>query len=189
MNQRICSIEGCTNALIARGWCRRHYYTWKRNGDPLHFKRHAAPANALAARTISQGDCLIWTGAKCLKGYGRMRVNGKLQPAHRVAYELEYGPIPEGKVIDHICQNPACCNTAHLRVATIGQNNSHLVGAQKNNIRSGVRNVYYARGKYYVRLRKDGQAHYFGVYPTVAEASEVAERARKDLFGNFAGKG
>lgn len=39
MNDRTCSIEGCPDRVIARGWCRNHYYTWKRNGDPLISKR------------------------------------------------------------------------------------------------------------------------------------------------------
>jgi hypothetical protein len=34
--------------------------------------------------------------------------------AHRVAYELRFGPIPDGLDLDHLCRRPACCNPAHL---------------------------------------------------------------------------
>lgn len=39
MADRMCSIDGCPGKVLARGWCRNHYYAWKRNGDPLAAKR------------------------------------------------------------------------------------------------------------------------------------------------------
>lgn len=37
---------------------------------------------------------------------------------HRMAYELEWGPIPPGRVVLHLCGNPACVNTSHLQLGT-----------------------------------------------------------------------
>ena len=131
----------------------------------------------------------MWTGSTWSGGYGSIRVGGSLTPAHRFAWQQVYGPIPEGKFIDHACHNPPCVNVEHLRLATISENNSHLSGTQVNNVNSRVRNVYKVKAGFYVRVRKGGEAHYYGLYKTVEEAAPVAERARREVFGDFAGSG
>jgi len=50
--------------------------------------------------------------------YGLMQKGGKSYPAHRCTYAMTYGPIPEGLVIDHKCENKSCCNPAHLQAVT-----------------------------------------------------------------------
>lgn len=54
--------------------------------------------------------------------YGRMKYRGSQWLAHRVAYTLEHGEIPEGLDILHSCDNPPCCNPAHLRPGTDSEN-------------------------------------------------------------------
>jgi HNH endonuclease len=49
---------------------------------------------------------------------GRGGRRGGTLKAHVVAYELWFGPVPEGLQLDHRCQNPACCNPAHLEAVT-----------------------------------------------------------------------
>lgn len=64
------------------------------------------------------GDCWIWTAQKDHSGYGvtDSKKDGKRtrKQAHRVAYELTIGRIPEGLVLDHLCRNPPCVNPRHL---------------------------------------------------------------------------
>jgi hypothetical protein len=66
--------------------------------------------------------CWLWTGAIDRDGYGRF----ERTMAHRVAYELAVGPIPEGLTIDHVkargCTNLNCVNPAHLEAVTGPEN-------------------------------------------------------------------
>lgn len=69
--------------------------------------------------------CWLWQGAKDRKGYGWYHVPGTVNDmvyAHRHAYVEAYGPIPEGKVVMHLCNTPSCCNPAHLKAGTQQEN-------------------------------------------------------------------
>jgi len=68
--------------------------------------------------------CWNWQLAKDRKGYGRRYFNGRRgRPAHRAAYELAYGPISEGMVVMHLCDNPSCVNPEHLQLGSATENN------------------------------------------------------------------
>lgn len=76
-------------------------------------------------------ECWPWTGSLNDGGYGRIAHKGRQTLAHRVAYELTAGAIPDGFVIDHICHDDSCrmpcghrscCNPAHLRACTVTEN-------------------------------------------------------------------
>jgi hypothetical protein len=69
-------------------------------------------------------ECWPWKGAVS-KGYGNFRVggrDGRMQGAHRVAYELCIGPVPPGMQLDHLCENSRCVNPTHLEVVTSREN-------------------------------------------------------------------
>lgn len=62
--------------------------------------------------------CWIWLGCTS-GGYGLFGIaTSKSAKAHRIAYEIAYGPIPDGLQIDHLCRNPTCVNPCHLEAVT-----------------------------------------------------------------------
>lgn len=60
--------------------------------------------------------CWTWQASKTPDGYGKFRIRGTLYLAHRIAYTLLQGPIPEGKTLDHTCHRLHCCNPKHMEV-------------------------------------------------------------------------
>ncbi len=89
---------------------------------------HPRPINAGAfsddtlhrfhAKYQRRGDheCWFWASNKQLNGYGTFTVGNRPVKAHRIAYELAYGLIPDGMSILHRCDQPDCVNPAHLFV-------------------------------------------------------------------------
>jgi hypothetical protein len=99
----------------------------------------------------SPGDCWEWNGSKNkTTGYGKKTVNGKSVLAHRWVYEMLFGIIPEGRVVNHLCSNVSCVNPHHLEVVSQAENCRHGKGtkldieqvreikAAKNNRRWGL---------------------------------------------------
>ena len=79
--------------------------------------------------------CFVWAGWVDAEGYGSICVEGKSTRVHRFVYEQCVGAIPEGSVVRHTCDNPACINPAHL-----------AIGTQYDNIQDKMRRGRQARG-------------------------------------------
>jgi len=76
-------------------------------------------------------DCWPYMGGKFKNGYGQVYavVDGKKRNlrSNRVAWFIEHGEIPPGMDVCHQCDNPPCCNPAHLWLGTYKQNNDDKV--------------------------------------------------------------
>ncbi len=68
------------------------------------------------------GRCWPWTRSLRNGIHGSISRSGEKQWAHRIAYELTYGPIPDGMVVRHSCDYGRCCNPAHLVIGTQSEN-------------------------------------------------------------------
>lgn len=82
-------------------------------------------------------DCWIWNGATDWFGYGRINNSAGTNRAHRVSWELHFGPIPEGLHCLHKCDNPSCCNPKHLEL-----------GDDKKNISDAAKRGRTSRGEH-----------------------------------------
>jgi hypothetical protein len=105
---------------------------------------HQLPRRPVLDRLLSKVDvpaswltCWTWKGHVIPKGYGQIYVGGRMKRAHRVAYELAIGPIPEGMNLDHLCHtrdsscsggdsclHRRCVNPLHLEPVS-ARDNTH----------------------------------------------------------------
>lgn len=99
----------------------------------------------------TETGCLPWLGARSPQGYGKFQGGW----AHRFAYEMKHGPIPEGMVIDHLCRTPSCVKIAHLEAVTPAENQMRgvspwAVNARKTHCKHGhAFTGRYSNGKRY----------------------------------------
>lgn len=142
----ICSILDCGAGVSNSGMCHRHAENRRRYG-------HAEPVRdwPVIARLLDIGwdedvrGCWIWRGARNEFGYGtislRRRAKGaESQRVHRLMWEMHNGPIPDGLVVRHRCDNPPCVNPDHLEVGTHEQNMQDM--AERG------RSIAYSTGRY-----------------------------------------
>ena len=71
-----------------------------------------------AKYVIDESGCWLWMASLNRKGYGSFQS----QAAHRVAYQLLVGPIPDGLHIDHLCRVRNCVNPSHMEPVTPAEN-------------------------------------------------------------------
>ena len=84
--------------------------------------------------------CWPYAGSHDTCGYGKITLNGKEHKAHRFLWELHNGAIPKGMFVLHHCDNPPCCNPAHLYLGTNKDNVRDMVLRHRCNPTRGSAN-------------------------------------------------
>ena len=134
------------------------------------------------------GTCWLWTGSKYKKGYGALGVYRKRLKknfrAHKLAYEMSYGPVPKGKQLRHTCDVKACVNPCHIIPGTNQDNQNDAKqrgriprGEKRSNAKlskkkaSAIRADYFKRSTTLEELSKK-----YGV--SISLISKVARKER-----------
>lgn len=112
------------------------------------------------ARVAKRGldDCWEWVGVRVppqgrLLPYGLFSVGKKLYRAHRFSYEIAIGPIPDGLLVLHKCDNPPCVNPAHLYAGTYVDNMRDRTSRGRSRIPDHIRAEWAVERK--ARYEKD----------------------------------
>lgn len=117
--------------------------------------------------------CWEWQAGRTGQGYGYYHTSQLAVTAHRHAYALVNGPIPDGHLIRHRCDNPPCCNPAHLLTGTHSDN---IVDAYSRNRRKPARGEQSSWAKFtdeqIARVRELREAGWTTV--AIAEATGVS---------------
>jgi len=183
---RLCSFGGCGNKHKARGYCETHYSQRYKRGQNLTRAQQrltgVTTAERLELRTDKSGECWLWTGAQDRDGYGLIHTDEGTRGAHRVAFTLAGGVIPEGFHVDHICHTRNCVRPDHLQAVTPAENVENR-RMQRNNT-SGAIGVEPRRGRFRARVGHRGRTNNVGTFDTAEEAAEVAKSVRIQLHTN-----
>lgn len=125
-----CSVAGCGRELFSQksGLCRPHYRRLQKYGNvesgPKIVDRSMSTEDRFWSKVVPTGFCWEWTGRTQKRtGHGRFSpTHSTTIGAHRFAYELLVGPVPDGQQLDHLCRNPPCVNPDHLEPVTAREN-------------------------------------------------------------------
>lgn len=136
------------------------------------FDAHSTPplandkalAHRFWAKVRKTRTCWLWTAGTDSSGYGNVKVQGSMRKAHRVAFEMEVGPLGELR-LRHRCDRPNCVRPAHL-----------IPGSQGDNMRDSQRRNRRARARY---PRKLTEATVYAIRERLEEGRSAGEVAKE----------
>lgn len=135
------------------------------------------------AKVRKTDSCWLWTASVQPTGYGQFQINRTVVYAHRLSWEIAYGPIGAGLDIDHRCRTRICVNPGHLRSATRKQNMENRSGAQKDSA-TGILGVSWdrERKRWKAQVAHNRKKLTVGRFDRIEDAEAAVKAKRNDLF-------
>lgn len=136
-----CSASGCESTAKSKGLCTKHYTRLIRYGDIQTTKIIVGDdiSRFMSSMVVSSTGCWEWSKFR-KNGYGIAGLNGKLEQAHRAAWMVFKGDIPEGMQVNHKCNNRPCINPDHLYICDQVQNMKDMSDAGRGKWHKGSDN-------------------------------------------------
>ena len=169
-----CTVDGCDRKHSAHGYCLMHYKRLKRNGHT----DVRTPEIRFWEKVDKTDTCWLWVASCGEYGYGQYKFDGYNYRAHRYSYELKYGNIPDGLVLDHLCRNVKCVNPDHLEIVSVRENivRGNTVNNKKDHLPVGV--IKATKNRFRARKWFNGKSIHLGYFLT-AEAAFNAYRMKE----------
>lgn len=165
-------------------WCSGHRGQRKRGKEMTPIAPRMTQLERFWSKVDQTDTCWKWASTKRF-GYGQFQTGGRNAPklpSHKFAYELVNGPVPEGKILDHVCHDRSCVNPGHLRLVNSKQNNENRGVVNKNNKSTGVRGVTRVGSKFVGQVMHNRRNHFVGRFESLAEAESAVIEKRNELF-------
>ena len=121
---------------------------------PAPFTPEEARDAFMSRFSIEPGGCWVWTGCRTGNGYGAFKINQRQVGAHQFAYLLFRGPLPQGYMVCHHCDNPLCVNPQHLFLGTQLDNVRDMFSKGRQPIRKGSASYSILKEAQVLEIRK-----------------------------------
>jgi len=178
MSKRTCLVRDCENKHLAKGYCKKHYRRVQNHGRP-----ELPTTEERFWAKVEFNDCWEWTGAKHPLGYGNFNAASHYISAHRFAYQVLVGDIPNRLVLDHLCRNTSCVNPDHLQpvLQSVNIRRGASPYAKKANARACVNGHPFSTSNTYLTKRGERKCRECTLKSNRESRKRKAQKARRDL--------
>lgn len=164
-----CSVAGCTDAYYAIGLCGKHYTRQKKGQSLTEKSRYQlSDKERFEAKFVThESGCWNWKFPKPGGRANTFNLFGKTQNAHKAAYRIYKGEVPDGLCILHTCDNGLCVNPEHLFLGTHKENTEDMYKKGRN---------VTLRGEQKTKTSKLNNAAVFDIRSSTLNGNQLAKK-------------